>query len=120
MKSKILEVFYCEYCKKHYLRKHLCGKHEKQCGRNPKNWRACHSCIYLAKTKDFIYSGYGETEKVVEILHCNKLNNHVFPTKVEHKGNQFEFAEIENLPMPKQCDHKEADEDQYKDFFNDF
>lgn len=42
MKSKIKTVYYCEYCKKHFLRKDSVLNHEAHCTMNP--GRSCRLC----------------------------------------------------------------------------
>jgi len=42
MKSKIKTVYYCEYCKKHFLRKDSVRNHEARCTMNP--GRYCGLC----------------------------------------------------------------------------
>lgn len=42
MKIKIKNVYYCEYCNKHRLRKNIIEEHEKHCTLNPN--RECRLC----------------------------------------------------------------------------
>lgn len=43
------EIYQCSYCKKLYLRKHMCVKHEEFCGKKPENQPACSYCNHLRK-----------------------------------------------------------------------
>ena len=106
MKTIIKPVYYCDYCKKHFISKYFAEKHEISCHKNPKNDRACFNCKYLAReTFDYCFdTGFGESSRKVDILFCNKLEIGVYPPKVEIKKNFFDFGDFLNEPMPKNCD----------------
>ena len=42
MRTAIKKVYYCDYCKKHYLSSHWCKRHEEKCTMNPN--RLCNLC----------------------------------------------------------------------------
>jgi len=52
----------------------------------------------------FFDSGYGEDSRMVEILHCSKLNSFMYPPKVEHKQNYYELGDELNQPMKRECE----------------
>ena len=99
-------IYYCDHCNKYYLSKYFAEKHEKFCSRNPENERACFGCQYLDKSKaQSYYDAYdGERERNVKILFCEKFNCGVYPPKVEINQNSLELVDLENYPMPKNCD----------------
>jgi hypothetical protein len=99
-------VYKCEYCGKIYQRKHFCINHEKQCIKNLDNFRICNGCRFLSKIETSLYidTYMGEMERKVNVLFCSKLDCFVFPPKVEHKGNAFDFGDKENIPMKKECE----------------
>jgi hypothetical protein len=105
MKTETKEIYKCEHCNKLYQIKNACLSHEKTCSKNPDNDRACFGCIHLSKESETIYydTFYGEGERKVDLLHCNKLETFLYPPKVEHKGNMYETDSKENNPMPKSC-----------------
>lgn len=106
MKTKLKEVYYCEYCKKHGLSKYQMNYHESICSKNPENFRPCFNCIYLDKNETTItfdsYLGGVETKR--NLLYCNKKEIFLYTPKNEAKGNQYEL-EDGNYPMPKECEH---------------
>ena len=106
MKTIIKPVYYCDYCKKHFISKYFAEKHEIFCHKNPKNDRACFNCRHLSReTFDYYFdTGFGESSRKVDILFCNKLEIGVYPPKVEIKKNFFDFGDFLNEPMPKNCD----------------
>lgn len=109
MKETIQTIYRCEYCNKLYQRKHACELHEKHCHHNPDNDRACFDCVHLTK-KDYpvYYDHYdgSETERYVNALYCPIFEKFVHPPKVEAKGNAFDFGDILNDPMPRECDEQ--------------
>jgi hypothetical protein len=46
----------------------------------------------------------GQSEEKVNVLRCNAKETYLLPPKAEHKGNYYEFGDIENNPMPAVCD----------------
>jgi len=120
MKIETKEIYKCEHCNKLYQIKNKCLEHEKICGKNPDNQRACFGCGNLEKKNCTIYqdSYIGEVERKVELLYCSKINSFLYPPKVEHKKNWYETDPIENKPMPRTC---KVFDDGYSDkneFFN--
>lgn len=116
MYSKTKEVYYCQFCKKHGLSKSKMEYHEKICGYNPENVRACHSCMLLEKKEIEVFydTGRGEESVIKDCLHCSKRNVFLYPPKVEVKKNWFEFGNESNEPMPKICEFQRTTE---SDFF---
>lgn len=118
MKIETKEIYKCEYCNKLYQIKSACYKHENICSKNPENDRACFTCRHLTTETETIYydTGYGENERKVNLLYCNKKESFVYPPKVEFKKNWYETDPIENNPMPKKCEIKDNDNDPFEDF----
>jgi len=109
MKSKVKEVYYCDYCKKHGLHKGKMAYHEKICRKNPENDRPCWSCYYLTSKEMGVclkdYRGI-EYEKTVELFYCQKMDCFLYTPQNQIKGNQFDLGEYVNNPMPKNCEFK--------------
>ncbi len=113
MITETREIYKCEHCRKLYQRKNACEKHEKGCGHNPDNWRACHECLELGKRNVEIYqadpNGTDTANRRVNILHCRKRCVYIYPPQVEAKKNWFDQEDINdgntpNEPMPKECE----------------
>lgn len=110
------EIYKCEHCNKLYQRKWLCEKHELICTKNPENKRACFGCNNLKKVDQAIFfdTWNGEGSSRVKICFCKKLNQFVYPPKVEIKNNMIDLGDVSNEPMPKECSSfvmKDYDED---------
>lgn len=105
MKTETKEIYKCEHCNKLYQLKHWCLYHEKMCGKNPDNDRACFGCNHLTKKRETVYydTWNGESTIKVDLLYCDKLDTFLYPPKVEHKGNMYETSPQENRPMPRTC-----------------
>lgn len=115
MITETREIYKCEYCKKMYQIKRYAEQHEKACKRNPDNIRACHDCVHLYK-KDYTlyFDNYSseheqESERKVNLLHCNEIDSFLYPVSVELKGNAFELGDELNQPMKKECEHFKKD-----------
>ena len=109
------EIYKCEYCRKLYQMKHFCISHESTCMKNPVNFRACIGCNNLKKKiVDVNFSDYNGNDSFEkrELLYCEKIDQFLYPPKVEFKGNAFEGASIddgtgeekENNPMRVDCE----------------
>lgn len=48
MRKATKQVYYCEHCKKHGLRKHSMAYHEDICSKNPSNIHPCYDCIHFS------------------------------------------------------------------------
>jgi len=109
MKEKLQMTYYCDFCKKMYVRKSACETHEKGCSHNPENDRKCFGCKHLKRENiDRYFDTYiGEQSEQVSVFYCEKLDTCLYPPKVEAKGNAFEFGDINNIPMKSECEHFE-------------
>ena len=109
MKSKITEIHICDYCRKKYLVKSACEKHEKYCTYNIDNQPKCSGCQYLeeySKEVEIDHPIHGEYERQFKAFRCTKKNIGLYPLKVL-KGNMLNrypgtFAGEE--VMPKECE----------------
>lgn len=101
------EVYKCEFCRKLYQLKRFAEKHEKQCSKNPANYRICFGCEFLGKRRTYIMidNEYRSYEEPLDLLYCSKIEVFLYPPKVEHKNNQFELGDHYNEPMRKECKH---------------
>lgn len=103
---KTITAYKCDHCGKVYQLKHAAGIHETRCIKNPKNNRACLSCIHLHKKGATIFYDYAdasEQERHLDLFHCEKVDSYLYPPSVEHKGNQFELGDDDNGPMKTEC-----------------
>lgn len=115
MIEKQKTIYYCEHCKKMYLSKYWCEKHELDCRNNHKNYRHCFEwCKNLTKKEltTFVDTYQGEIERKVEVFFCKKLNKALYPPDVERKKNMFSYLqdkneEVPNERMPIKCDFYE-------------
>ena len=109
MITKIKEVYYCEYCKKRYIRKDFMERHEKLCYHNPANKRACHGCDALIQKENRIHYTYGnifgekEIDTLVKAFYCTVKKIYLHTPQNEIKGNLYDFGDEENHPMQKEC-----------------
>lgn len=106
MKEKLKKVYYCDYCKKHWLVKTYMEYHESICSKNPANDRPCFHCRHLGKNEVVIYGEYRNGQEYsfnLEVLYCNKNKCFLHTPKNEIKGNILDLGEPNN-PMPKKCD----------------
>lgn len=117
-------LYKCDFCSKKLFVKHAMENHEKWCGNNPENVRACSGCKFLEETTvdyEQNYNSFGEgygvifdagTEtKTSKAFRCAKLDKLVYPLKVEKKGLVEKYPEtFENqIPMPKECEFRSDD-----------
>lgn len=110
MITKIKEVYYCEYCKKRYLRKDFMERHEKLCYHNPANKRACHGCDGLTQEDAMTYfthiDYFGErrvASGIQKVFYCTVKKLFLHIPQNEIKGRIYNLGEEENHPMPKEC-----------------
>ena len=100
------KVYRCEFCKKPYLTKKGAGNHEQSCKKNPDNFRACFGCDFLGEKRIEYYEDDpmgGERCSIRKVLFCSKIEQPVYPPKVERKKNWFDFGDYINQPMKKEC-----------------
>lgn len=102
-------IYRCDHCKKLYLVKHACERHENICWQNPKNHYACFDCLFLEKGRHTIDSGadYGIS---VRTFVCTKLDKEMHTViAVARKLQCVDNTEL----MPLQCEHRKDYVDQY-------
>lgn len=102
-------VYKCGHCRKHYLMKHACERHEKYCPKNPNNWHACFSCDHLVKDKeDLDVSGVGDYRGFYRqvTFHCVKLDKYMHSFIAERIGHSC-LGDTERMPL--ECpDHPQS------------
>jgi len=112
MKSKNMDVFFCEHCKKHLFRKSAMTRHEKLCLNNPENHKKCLSgCKYIEVIKHtVIFDRYNQSypdsynEKIVNVFRCNKFDKLMFPFSIERKKLHLKHDTFKDQePMTKEC-----------------
>jgi hypothetical protein len=103
-------VYQCEYCKKKLFVRGAMGRHEKWCTYNPENFAACSGCDHLEETR-VAYTKDGDDGHTCHLqstaFRCKKLDQMVYPKKVEKKGLLTKYPETfkNQIPMPKECIH---------------
>lgn len=110
MKTKTnVTLYICDHCKKKLLRKWAMEKHEKYCGANPENRRACEGCQHLEETTvEVIYEGiYQDRIVKSKAFRCKALEKMLYPLKVEQRGLLEKYPETfeDQEPMPRTCEH---------------
>lgn len=106
MITKYTKLYTCEHCKKKMFRKYSMAVHEKFCGANPDNFKACTGCANLEETYiDLIYANEGGRTSC-KAFNCKALNKMVYPVKVEKRNLIQKFPETfkDQIPMPRACD----------------
>jgi len=115
MKTISTIIYECEFCRKYYKRKHMAINHESGCKLNPDNFQKCIGCLFLEKKEttvryDSFYLGenygvgYIDGYRKQELLFCNKKQIFVYPYWTSNPILQEDIEdEIENEPMPKEC-----------------
>lgn len=111
MKTETRTIYRCEFCNKIYLRKNPAERHEEQCNSNPINFRACSSCEHFKKVEETYYfdTYCGEGSRKVQVFKCDKINSFIHPLSVERNGTAFEFGDLDNVPMKKECEYYTED-----------
>jgi len=122
MKTISTIIYECEFCRKYYKRKHFAIRHESGCKVNPDNFQRCICCAFLEKKETIVHYDkmclgenlgvyYTDGYRNQELLFCNKKNIFVYPYWTSNPILQEDIEdEIENEPMPKECDLFERDE----------
>lgn len=102
-------VYQCDHCKRKMFVKSAMERHEKWCGNNPNNFKACSGCKFIEETTiewDYdAFDGYGTAKS--KAFRCTKLDKMLYPLKVEKKGLPEKYPETFDGqdPMPKECEH---------------
>ncbi len=110
MKKSTIDIFRCDHCNKLYQIKRWAELHEAGCYFNPENKRACLECAHLCKKNiDYWFDTYhGESGIKIDVFYCDQINSALYPPKVETKKNWFEFGDVDNQPMKKDCEFFKA------------
>jgi len=122
MKTKLINIYECEYCGKYYKKKHFAIRHENICTKNPDNWRACHECYNVTKKKVSTLDKHYGSDKTFYFLYCKEKEIFIHPPKVEKLGNNNNFnsdgTRFESVVMPKECDRQKFFIDDAIDLFD--
>jgi len=104
---KTLSAAYrCEFCRKLYELKPAAELHESLCRLNPNNWRPCHNCIHSKKKEQHIFHSITEGYST-SLIFCEKREHFIYPPNKEAKAKRIPMDDIENLPMPIECEFQE-------------
>jgi hypothetical protein len=97
----------CGHCRKLYLVKGACERHEKRCWKNPNNQYACFDCQFLVKDRETIDGGMSHGISV-RTFHCLKLDKPMHTViAVVRRLECVDHTEL----MPLQCEHRKTDVD---------
>jgi len=118
-----ITVYKCDHCSKKLFRKHAMEAHELSCSKNPKNIRACFSCMHL-KSVEMRYEGnpqiFNDELRDGTCFKCTKKDIFLYPPKLEYneKGvpeyTEYKGEEIEQERMPMTCLLREDEEYFYR------
>lgn len=108
MISQNKKVYFCQFCRKHYLREDSCLKHEQICSKNPLNKHLCYCCKYNVETEDTIpidLPDGTQAEKKFKSFFCEKLNCFICSRKAVVKKYGFAFGETGEIyqQMKNKC-----------------
>ena len=109
----LTKAYKCDFCSKLYQIERYAIEHEPRCRKNPENHRICHGCNHLTPvTLDYHYDTYiGMDVRKVKAFYCSKIQSHLYPASIEHSQHgPYEFGDIDNQPMRKDCEHFEYKE----------
>jgi hypothetical protein len=87
------KVYKCGFCRKYYLMKHACERHEKYCAKNPVNRHKCYSCKFLEVDRSPNDEGLS-----VKTFYCIKLEKELHTVKAE-KLNHSCLGHTERMPL---------------------
>lgn len=94
-------IYKCDFCRKTYLTKGPCGRHEKFCAKNPENAHACFHCKHLVVDRNQADDGYSE-----KTFTCSLLDKQMHTFKAEKiQHSCLEYTER----MPLKCDKYEME-----------
>lgn len=106
-----ITMYHCDFCSKKLFVKGAMERHEKFCGNNPENAKACHGCKFIEEIKIPYTLDYGDdygVEREATGFRCKKLDKILYPLIVEQKKLNIKYPEtFENQePMPKECEYR--------------
>lgn len=106
-------LYICEYCRKAYQRKQAWIKHEKYCGKNPKNQHACFGCKNLERCSIEIEGNYGSMISPYEVkgFRCKKTGKYLYTFKAAKLMNNNPCHPMNEtledaVLMPNECQYK--------------
>lgn len=106
MKTNVIPVYSCDFCKKKLFRQSAMTRHEFECGKNPKNFAQCHDCTNCEKIKvDYYQDGI---PMQADGFSCIAFNQEMYPFKAVKKGLVKKYPETfkDKFQMPsKDCGH---------------
>jgi hypothetical protein len=91
-------VYKCGFCRKKYLVKHACEKHEKYCPKNPNNWHVCWDCPHLETGRVETEGGYMEPGPTFKTFRCTKLEKDLHSYVAERIGHSC-IGDTERMPL---------------------
>jgi len=111
MKEQTKKVYSCDHCNRKMFVKGACIKHELVCTKNPINFFACSSCAHLEEIEKEIYvdTFMGGYNRKVKGFICTKLNVNMYPPKAQKLADMYPENFDNEMVMPKECEHKNAD-----------
>lgn len=109
-----LTRYHCDFCSKKLFVKGAMVRHEKMCGNNPENAKACNGCKFIEEVEvpyEVDHDDYGSVTRNAKGFRCTKLNKLLYPLIVEKKKLPERYPHtFENQePMPKECEYREVE-----------
>lgn len=94
MQVKSTEVYQCEHCDQHFLRKASYEKHVRSCKKRPASEEKCFRCSYLQT--DHVPVCDGSKIKNVKAYFCDRIGYGVHAQRTVLKNEH-------SIPMPENC-----------------
>ncbi len=93
MTESVRKVFECDHCRKKYMAKAPCLRHETFCSKNPVNHHACFRCVHLVVERNNDNVGYSE-----KTFTCSKLDKQLHSYKAERIKHSC-LGSTERMPL---------------------
>jgi len=105
MKEKITAIYRCDFCRKLYLRRVACEKHEKFCAKNPANQHACFMfCKNLVRERiEIEISGDYQDYKIQQTQFQCKASGKFMHSFIAERKGIVGYLEETTERMPLNC-----------------
>ncbi len=130
MKKETGTFYGCEHCKKISRQAGAISLHEKTCKNNPVFKVACIGCQFLeVDNEESVFGSYEDNvpfgaittierpTRTWKTFKCLKLNQEMYPHKVERKIKKYPESFEDKVKMPTTCEHYEVETFDDGDFF---
>jgi len=101
MRSEIRKMYFCEYCRKHYIHPGHAKRHEKFCKKNPNNKHKCFWCKHLLYEKGYWDCYDGDMGVFCQgVFTCKKTEKEMF----SYKAEKSQYIALDGERMPLECE----------------